>query len=176
MKILGVSMKLPIKILITFFAALTLSACATTQQKKVEYLFYKNSGDTLPIDKVIDIQGDEVDLTNSNKRKLVILFATWCSDSQRALKALNQSDILNESDLEIIAIGREDTIEKLFNFKKEYNLTFNLAADPKREIYSKFANAGIPRFIMVDKNNLIIDHVIAEGEQQIQKIHWGVKK
>lgn len=155
---------------------LCLTACATTKQEKIDYLFYKNSGDTFPVDKVIDIQGNEVDFKSSKKRKLVILFATWCSDSQRALKALNQSNILDEPDLEIIAIGREDTLEKLVKFKQEYNLSFNLAADPNREIYSKFANAGIPRFIMLDKNNLIIDHVIAEGENQIQKIHWGVKK
>lgn len=169
-------MQQSIKTLLTLGLLLCLTACATTKQEKIDYLFYKNAGDAFPIDKIIDIQGNEVDLKNPNKRKLVILFATWCSDSQRALTALNTSDILQDPELEIIAIGREDTLEKLVTFKQEYNLKFNLAADPKREIYSKFANAGIPRFIMVDKNNLIIDHLIAEGENQIDKIHWGVKK
>ncbi|NVK22652.1 MAG: TlpA family protein disulfide reductase [Kangiellaceae bacterium] len=150
-----------------------LSACATPQQTKTEYLFFKTAGDQLPISKVTDIDGNPVDLNKPNKRKLVILFATWCSDSQRALTALNSSQLLKEEDLEIIAIAREETNEIVSKFKQERGFTFTMAADPKREIYSKFANAGIPRFIMVDKNNTIIDHVVAEGENQLDKIHWN---
>ncbi len=155
-------------------ATLLISSCASAgKNKKIEYLFYKNAGDEFPINQVIDIEGRTVDLTDNAKRKLVILFATWCSDSQRALAALSQSEILNEQGLEIIAIAREEDVEKVTNFKNEKGYGFNMAADPNREIYSKFANAGIPRFIMVDENNIIVDHVIAEGENQLDKIHWN---
>lgn len=153
---------------------LLLTACSATKQpEKIEYLFYTVAGDPLPINQVTDVSGKQVDLTDPSKRKLVILFATWCSDSQRALNALNQSDLLQKPDLEVIAIGREHTAQQLSEFQQKNNYQINMAADPDRSLYSRFANAGIPRFIMVGKDNVIIDHVVAEGEEQLSKIHWG---
>ena len=168
-----ISFNKTIKLLIGLIGVGILSACASTSHPTVEYLFYKNKGDTLPIRHITDIEGKTINLDNPEKRKLVILFATWCSDSQRALTALNSSELLKDKDLDIIAIAREETNEVVSTFKKERGFTFNMAEDPNREIYSKFANAGIPRFIMVDKNNIIVNHVIAEGENQLDKIRWN---
>lgn len=144
-----------------------------SSSEKIVYLSYKKTGDLLPISQVTTIDGQKIDLTTPKKRKLIILFATWCSDSQRAFKALKQSDILKDPELEIIAIAREHTIDEVKEFKQKNNLQLNMVADPKREIYKLFANAGIPRFIMVGKDNKIIDHVVAEGENQLDKIHWN---
>lgn len=160
--------------LITLCAA-TLIACASTPQKKIEYLFLKKAGEQLPLSEVVDIDGNKIDLTNPNKRKLVILFATWCSDSQRALTALSKSDLLEDNELEIVAIAREQSEKEIRKFQEERNFSFQMVTDEKRELYSIFANAGIPRFIMVGKDNLIIDHVVAEGDNQLSKIHWNKK-
>lgn len=161
---------------ITFsFLLILLSSCAVKvkQPKKIEYLSYITAGEDFPLTELTDIKGNKLDLSNPNKRKLVILFATWCSDSQRALTALSKSEILNHQDLEIVTIGREETIEKLEKFQKERSFNYTMVADPKREIYSQFANAGIPRFITIGKDNKIIGHIIAEGENQLDKIVWN---
>lgn len=126
----------------------------------------------MPLQTVTTIDGQNIDLTNPDKRKLVILFATWCSDSQRAMKALHESDILNQEDLQIVAIARENTVEEIEKFRQERNITIDLVADVDRSIYKQFASAGIPRFVMVDKNNLIVNEVLAEGENQIELIQW----
>lgn len=159
---------------ITFsFLLILLSSCAAKQPKKIEYLSYITAGADFPLAELTDIKGNKLDLSNPNKRKLVILFATWCSDSQRALTALSKSEILNHQDLEVVAIGRQETVESLEKFQEKRGFNYTMVADPKREIYGQFANAGIPRFITVGKDNKIIGHIIAEGENQLDKIVWN---
>ncbi len=165
------------KIKLLLAAALStflVGGCATQapQYQKIEYLTYVTAGQTMPLTQVTNIDGEQLDLTAGDKRKLVILFATWCSDSQRAMSALAESDLLKQEDLQIVAIAREQDAETVKTFQQERGLDIEFVADTDRSIYSKFANAGIPRFIMVDKDNSIIDAVIAEGENQLDLIHW----
>ena len=158
------------------------AGCATTQAPtaadtnpaaaKPKYETYIQVGQVMPLQTVTTIDGKSIDLTNPEKRKLVILFATWCSDSQRAMKALHESDILNQEDLQIVAIARENTVEEIEKFRQERNISIDLVADVDRSIYKQFASAGIPRFIMVDKYNRIVNQVLAEGENQIELIQW----
>lgn len=170
------------QLLLSTICILTLAGCATTQAPssadsnpvaaKPKYETYIKVGQVMPLQTVTTIDGKNIDLTNPEKRKLVILFATWCSDSQRAMKALHESNILNQEYLQIVAIARENTVEEIEKFRQERNITIDLVADVDRSIYKQFASAGIPRFIMVDKNNRIVNQVLAEGENQIELIQW----
>jgi len=105
----------------------------------------------------------------------VILFATWCSDSQRTIKQLLASPLVQQEKLTIVGIGREETTESLQKFASEYNVNFPLISDEKREIYAKFANAGIPRLILVDENNKIVKTLIGEDPTTIEKVIWDTK-
>lgn len=165
------------QLLLSTICTLIVAGCATTQapspaDTKPKYETYIQVGQVMPLQTVTTIDSKSIDLTNPEKRKLVILFATWCSDSQRAMKALHESDILNQEDLQIVAIARENTVEEIEKFRQERNITIDLVADVDRSIYKQFASAGIPRFIMVDKNNRIVNEVLAEGENQIDLIQW----
>lgn len=170
------------QLLLSTICILIVAGCATTRAPssadtspvaaKPKYETYIQVGQVMPLQTVTTIDGKSIDLTNPKKRKLVILFATWCSDSQRAMKALHESDILNQEDLQIVAIARENTVEEIEKFRHERNITIDLVADVDRSIYKQFASAGIPRFIMVDKNNRIVNQVLAEGENQIELIQW----
>ena len=83
-----------------------LVACQSWQQQsRPAFKEFVQSGQVLPLESITDINGTTIDLTNPNKRKLVILFATWCSDSNRLLKALNKTDILNNKDIVIFIIS-----------------------------------------------------------------------
>jgi peroxiredoxin len=142
------------------------------EQPAPKYQEFIHSGDTLPISSIIDVEGNSINLADNNKRKLVILFATWCSDSNRALKALNQSPLLNDSTVEIIAIAREETNEDVIKWRNENNIKVPLATDLDRSIYKQFAVGGIPRLITVNKENKVIKMNLAEGEGQLKLIHW----
>jgi peroxiredoxin len=142
------------------------------EQTAPKYEELVHTGDTLPIRYIVDINGHTVDLTNGKKRKLVILFATWCSDSNRALKALNKSPLLNDPTLDIIAIAREESDEEVIKWRNEHNIKVPLATDLDRSIYKQFAVGGIPRLITVGKDNKVIKMNLAEGENQLKLIHW----
>lgn len=143
-----------------------------TQQTAPKYQEFIHTGDTFPIRSIVDVNGNTVDLTNGKKRKLVILFATWCSDSNRALKALNQSPLLNDPSLEIIAIAREENNEDVIKWRDEHNINVPLATDVDRSIYKQFAVGGIPRLITIGNNNNVIKMNLAEGEDQLKLIQW----
>ena len=147
----------------------TVNANSATHPKYSEYV---QSGQLLPITSVINVEGTNVDLSNPEKKKLVVLFATWCSDSNRALKALNESPLLNDDNVEVIAIAREETKEQVIEWRDKHNINVPLAVDPERKIYAQFAEGGIPRFVTVSRDNKIIKMNLAEDENQLNKIVW----
>jgi len=153
-----------------------LSACQNTylvQQSALNnYHEFINSGDVLPIQTITDIDGTEIDLQGLGKKKLVIFFATWCSDSNRLLKALNSSPLLDDSHIEIIAIAREEDRETVIAWRDARHIKVPLAVDSDRSLYRKFASGGIPRIVTVGENNKIIQMNLAVGSEQLAKIIW----
>jgi peroxiredoxin len=148
---------------------------AATQPVKSNYSPYPefvHSGDILPIRLIKTLDGDEINLQRIGKKKLVILFATWCSDSNRLLKALNSSPLLEDDTIEVIAIAREEDKETVNAWQQARNIKIPLAVDTNRAIYKKFAAGGIPRIITVAENNKIIKMNLAEGSEQLKKIVW----
>ncbi|RTR40433.1 TlpA family protein disulfide reductase [Shewanella canadensis] len=154
--------------------ALTISGCASSvsETAKVEYLTYVSAGQPVPVKNFTDSQGNHIDLTESHNAKLLVLFATWCPDSQRAMKALQASDLILDPNLDIIGIGREENKEALDKFANEYQINFPLVADSDRSIYAKFANAGVPRLILLDGENHIVKAIIAEGDNPLAEVRW----
>ena len=162
--------------MILLFTGLSITGCANypTQPNvhQTEYQTYVKAGEVVPIIQFTDTQGDHINLNQSQNVKLLVLFATWCPDSQRAIKALRESELNLDPNIDIIAIGREENKQTLDKFAVEYEINFPLVADTDRSIYAKFANAGIPRLILLDKHNRIIKTIIAEGEQPLAEVQW----
>jgi len=154
---------------------LTISACKTTgalQAESEKYPEYIITGDQLPISTITTIDGVEMNLHRSDKKKVVVLFATWCTDSNRLMKALNNSTILADKSIEIIAIAREEDENTVKSWRDKRGINIALAVDEDRSIYKKFAGGGIPRIISVDEDNIVIKMNLAEGEAQLNKIVW----
>jgi hypothetical protein len=163
------------RLFFTVSLAVILSACQTmplNQSHVVIHDEYVSSGDLLPIETITTIDGEVVDLQQLEKRKLIILFATWCHDSNNLLNALNSSPLLDNGDVEIIAIAREEDAETVTAWRNKRGIKVTLAVDNDRSIYKRFASGGIPRLITVGENNKIIKMNLAEGEQQLAKIIW----
>ena len=157
---------------LAMFSLLSLSSCSAVSEHAHSkgYETYIQQGETFKHSSFTDINNEPVVL--GKKQKLIILFATWCSDSQRTFKELKSSPLYTNSELQIIGIGREESAESLKEFNEEYQLNFKLVSDVNREIYSQYANKGIPRLILLDTNNKVIQTLIAEEENSLTKIKF----
>jgi peroxiredoxin len=97
---------------------------------------------------------------DEHKGKVILInfFATWCGPCISEMPHL-QKDIVdaykNQKDLIIIAIGREHEQPELEKFRIKHGLSIPMAADPNREIYSKFADKYIPRNILIGRDGTI---------------------
>ncbi|MBU2892084.1 TlpA family protein disulfide reductase [Colwellia sp. D2M02] len=192
-------MKTTYKLLCVLSATVLLSACQSTAQDNAQqaskheatsaqadnpfiisqpkkstskYPEFVHSGDILPIREITSLEGKTISLQQVGKKKLVILFASWCSDSNRLLKALNNSPLLADDTIEVIAIAREENKATVKAWQQAHNIKTPLAVDIDRAIYKKFASGGIPRIITVAENNQIIEMNLAEGNEQLSQIVW----
>lgn len=155
-------------------AVLTTTGCASTNHIPTPhpkgYETFINAGETFKHQNFTNIKNEPISL--SQKRKLVIFFATWCDDSQRLLKQLKNSKLINDDKLQIIGIGREEDNNSLTSFNKEYQLPFDLISDPKRQIYQTYANKGVPRLILLDNKNRVVKTLIGERIDILDEVTW----
>ena len=163
------------RLVIALLMGLLLSSCQlwSPAKNQPKYQEFVSPGEVLPITEIKDIEGNVISLSDPSEKKLIVLFATWCSDSNRALKALNQSPLLHDSNIEIVAIAREESIEVVKKWRDKNDIKIPLAVDPDRSIFKQFAAAGIPRLITVTNDNKIIKMNLAEGVNQLQLIQWN---
>jgi peroxiredoxin len=155
---------------------LSLFACqspnAAVDEVANKYQEYITAGDILPITSITTIDGIDINLHRTDKKKLVVLFATWCSDSNRLLTALNNSPLLRDDSMQVIAIAREEDNEIVTAWRDKREIDVVIAVDKDRSIYNRFADGGIPRIITVDEDNKVIKMNLAEGQVQLSKVIW----
>ncbi|RJE77376.1 redoxin domain protein [Pseudoalteromonas sp. MSK9-3] len=152
-----------------------ITGCSTVASTSVTsnngYETYINPGQAFKHTSFTNIDNKNISL-DPNKKKLVLLFATWCSDSLRTLNELKASSIIRDPTVQIIAIGREQTRETLKEFNQSFALPFQLVADSDRTIYQQYANKGIPRLILLDNNNTVVKTLIGEQANIVDQVIW----
>lgn len=155
---------------------ISLFACqspnAAVDEVANRYQEYITAGDILPIASITTIDGIDINLHRTDKKKLVVLFATWCSDSNRLLTALNNSPLLRDDSMQVIAIAREEDNEIVTAWRDKREIDVVIAVDKDRSIYNRFADGGIPRIITVDEDNKVIKMNLVEGQEQLNKVIW----
>lgn len=129
------------------------------------------AGETLPWRQLTAIDGRTISL-QTGQRQLLVFFATWCSDSQRAMRQLMASPLVKQSDLQIIGIGREEDVAALASFARVYQLNFALVADPDRSLYREVAEKGIPQLVTVDPTGQVRQVLLGEVPDAISQLHW----
>jgi peroxiredoxin len=93
-----------------------------------------------------------------NKVLLLTFFATWCPPCRAELPHVEKEawQTLKDKGLAVLVVGREENVDDLGAFKKKENLTVPIAADPRRDVYGKFAAKEIPRNYVIDKSGKIV--------------------
>ena len=104
---------------------------------------------------------------------LVSLFATWCGPCQLELAEVQKTlwpKYKDNKDFKMLVIGREHTDEQLTKYNERKKFTFPLYPDPKREVFSKFAEKSIPRAYLFDKNGKLIYSSIGYTQEEFQHL------
>ena len=131
-------------------------------------------GDALPkFELKSSVNGDVKPTDLKGKVVLVSLFATWCGPCQKELADVQSTlwpKYKDNKDFVMLVIGREHTDEDLQKYNERKKFTFPLYPDPKREVFSLFAEKSIPRAYLFGKDGKLIYSSVGYTAEEFQKL------
>jgi len=151
-------LNMPAKRLVCLLLILAASGAVRAQEPDTSTVI--RPGQEVPQFTAVTLAGDTVDMRGMRGRVVhLIFFATWCGPCKQELNAVEETlwpKFRGNRDYFLIAIGREHTLKEVSEFGREKGLSYPLAADPDRSIYSLFARRFIPRNIIVGRDGKIV--------------------
>ena len=131
-------------------------------------------GDTMPnFELKSSVNGDVKPADLKGKVVLVSLFATWCGPCQKELADVQSTlwpKYKDNKDFVMLVIGREHTDEDLQKYNERKKFTFPLYPDPKREVFSLFAEKSIPRAYLFGKDGKLIYSSVGYTAEEFQEL------
>lgn len=131
-------------------------------------------GDHLPEFKFEKSPGVEVLSSDlQGKNLLIVFFATWCGPCLGEMPHLQKEiweKLESNSDFELLIFGREHCWNDIKKFKDKHSYTMPFYPDPNREIFSKFADASIPRSYVVNKHGKIVYSTLGYNDKSFEKL------
>ena len=145
---------------------LVAAICVQAQELKM--------GDAMPkFELNSTVYGDIKPADLKGKVVLVSLFATWCGPCQKELAEVQSTlwpKYKDNKDFVMLVIGREHTDEQLQKYNERKKFAFPLYPDPKREVFSLFAEKSIPRAYLFDKSGKLIYSSVGYTEEEFKKL------
>jgi len=132
-----------------------------------------NVGQPAPVFSVISIEGVQFDIEQLRGNIVLInFFATWCRPCMVEMPELEKQiwQRFKGEDFVVLAIGREHTNKELKKFKRRKRYSFPIVPDPKRKVYSLFAEKYIPRNYLINKQGKIIYQSIGFEKSEFEEL------
>lgn len=146
---------------------------ANAQAEKVKI------GDNLPQFTIkSDTYGNVTPADLKGKVVMISLFATWCPPCQKELADIEKKlypKYKGNKDFKLLVVGREHTDADLEKYNKKKKFTFPLYPDPKREVFSKFADQSIPRTYLFGKNGKLVYASSGYSAEEFKKLMDAVE-
>jgi peroxiredoxin len=136
-------------------------------------------GDVAPDISFTTLDGVEY-TTESLKGKVVLInfFATWCGPCNAEIPHLNTEvfEKIKDDDFFMVGIGREHVADTLTKFVEKKDILYPIAPDPKREIYSKFAERYIPRNFVIGKDGKVLFQCVGFDQKDFDQMIGIIKE
>ena len=141
-------------------ALLCLNSCGNSQTADDRGYIVK-VGQMAPDFTVNEAGGRSYRLSDLRGNLVMLQFtASWCSVCRTEMPFIENEiwKINKDSDLYVIGIDRDESLETVIKFQKDMAVTYPLALDPGAEIFKLFADekAGVTRNVIIDREGKII--------------------
>jgi peroxiredoxin len=136
------------------------------------------NGNQVPQFEITTLDGAKFNVADfKGKVVLINFFATWCGPCMKELPQVKKYiwKEFKDKDFAMISIGRGHKAEELRKWNKRRKFPFPIAADPKREVYDKFATQYIPRTFILDKNGKIVFQEVGFDQEKLKHMIKAVK-
>ena len=135
-------------------------------------------GDAAPAFELTALDGRTI-TAQSMRGKVVLVnfFATWCGPCVVEMPHLEElwRKLRTDERFVMVAIGREHKPEELATFVQKQKLSLPIAADPQRQVYSKFARQYIPRNVVIGPDGKVIFHSIGFNEYEFARMRQMIE-
>jgi peroxiredoxin len=149
---------------VMMFVMLVASFCMQAQELE--------KGDAMPkFELTSSVYGDIKSADLKGKVVLINMFATWCGPCQTELAEVQKTlwpKYKDNKDFVMLVIGREHTDEQLQKYNERKQFAFPLYPDPKREVFSLFAEKYIPRAYLFDQEGKLVYASVGYSEEEFQ--------
>lgn len=138
------------------------------------------AGDAMPAFSLnSEVYGKVTPADLKGKVVLVSLFATWCGPCQLELGQVQKvlwPKYKDNADFKLLVIGREHTDADLKKYNERKKFTFPLYPDPKRKVFSLFADQSIPRVYLFGKDGKLVHASIGYTAEEFQHLMESIEK